>query len=192
MLKLSSPDTANIAGLLNQPLPHGFEMKGELGISGNGDRLEPSGGAIELVSSDIVASITPRRKRRQSRSAQGGRGHAARWRKTPRRNPVACGKGCVERTGATDQRLVGCLERSHREDGLQTKERLTLRKHTRKHTSLRRIHRTQLQIMAEVRRRDIRLQLRAATCISFAMDDRKSQQSGIGVAPLIILTYAVV
>lgn len=55
-------------------------------------------------------------------------------------------------------------------------ERLTLNKHTREHTSLRRNRKQQLQIIAEARRRDIRLQLRAATCISFAMGDRKSQQ----------------
>lgn len=58
-LRLSSPDTANIASLLEQPLPHGFEVTGEVRISGNGDGMVPAGGAIKLESSDILATISP-------------------------------------------------------------------------------------------------------------------------------------
>ena len=72
-------------------------------------------------------------------------------------------------------------------------ERLTVKEHARKLLNMSKNRRKQSQIMAEARRCDIRLQLRAATCISFAMDDRKSRNIfGINVTPTVVLTCAVV
>ena len=64
------------------------------------------------------------------------------------------------------------------------RERLTVKKQAGKLLRLHKIRRKQLHIMVEVRRRDIRLQLRAATCISFAMDDKVNKNTfGIDVSP---------
>jgi AsmA family len=58
-VNLFTPDTGNLASLIEQPLPSGFELRGELDLNGNGDRLMPAGGFLELISSDIVTTMTP-------------------------------------------------------------------------------------------------------------------------------------
>ena len=52
-------------------------------------------------------------------------------------------------------------------------QRLNTKRTSRRDSNLRRIRRRQVSIMAEVRREQIRLDLRAAYAISLAMDDRK-------------------
>ncbi len=58
-LKFAAPDSADLAGLLQQTLPGGFALDGDLQFKGDGDDLRPAGGAVRIVAEDMQALIRP-------------------------------------------------------------------------------------------------------------------------------------
>ncbi len=58
-LSLYSPDSEHLTQYLDQPVPGGFEIDGNVSLEGNGSRLQVIDGKLQLSSSDIQVELIP-------------------------------------------------------------------------------------------------------------------------------------